>query len=960
MAGLTIKISADTQSAVTQFKELAGSSDAMAAAIEKANAKFASADIQKFTDKQKLAQAALTATRGETGAVEASIGAYQRKIEALVKQGLSPESEQVKTLVSEMETLRARKDAAAAASEAQAQREAELAAKFEEAAKAAEQEADIAARSLDAKSGLEKENIRLAAEQDRVRESIKKLVASGMDPESAEVKNLEAEYKGLTREIETNTKARETQENAAKGAATALAAIAAAAAAAIGYSVTQAAKVEDMTAAYTTLLGSQEKAAELVKRINKEAATTPFEIESISGSMNKLLPLFKGNSDAAVKTFRMIGDTAGGNAQKLDTLTDAYAKVQMKGKASMSELNRISNAGVPIFDVLSETLGVTTEGLFEMSKEGDITAEHLTAAFQKMTSEGGTFFNGMENSSDTFNMRLLGIKENAGILAAQIGEKFLPVLKDVAGAVYDAVSEFSEWIGEGDNLDRMLEGVGYALAGVTAGLAAFLAVSKGAAVLQGLAAAFKGLTGAMAANPIGAIAVVITAVLIPALIALYKNWDTVVTYIAQGTARIEWFFKSAGSVLKEAFIVSVNAVKGAFWSLTDLLQKNLLGAISKLLGALEKIPLVGKAFEGASKAVAEFSKGVTDLSAAHQKEADAAIKAAKAEQDAAQKTYNEKVALIDRESQAKRDALKKIEKEAEIAAAESVAVEEAAAQQKKNIAQNVAAAEAATLAERLEKMGQTEAQSNQERLGQFSKYLADRVNAQFIADEADLEQQIAQTELKKEFLNRQFAEIQASDKFSRDEKLLAEQALAAQLRQIDEETAANVKKLNAEKLDAAKTLYSGMKDLIIAGLGESRAAAIAERVIAAAESAINTALAATKALASGVPPWNYAAAAGVVAAGVAQQMKINSTPIPSAETGGRFMVPETFTGVDSGLMRVNRGEAVDITPRGGGAGDAPQRIVINIDGRTFIDFMNDNLRGGAVYETSPAWNMGAV
>jgi hypothetical protein len=152
------------------------------------------------------------------------------------------------------------------------------------------------------------------------------------------------------------------------------------------------------------------------------------------------------------------------------------------------------------------------------------------------------------------------------------------------------------------------------------------------------------------------------------------------------------------------------------------------------------------------------------------------------------------------------------------------------------------------------------------------------------------------------------------------------------------------------------TLYSGMRDLLIAGLGETREAAIAERVIASAEAAINTALAATKALTSGTPPWNIAAAAGVVAAGVAQQMKIHSTPIPSAETGGRFVVPETFTGVDSAVMRVNRGEEAEITPRSAIA-DGGGRTVIYLDGDPIVDFMNRKLRSGDVYEVSPAWSM---
>jgi tape measure domain-containing protein len=1194
----------------------------MAAAVEKANARFASADIQKFTDKQKLAQAALTATRGETGAVEASIGAYQRKIESLVKQGLSPESEQVRTLIAEMETLRARKDAAAAASEAQAQREAELAAKFEEAAKAAEQEADIAVKSLDAKSGLEKENIRLAAEQDRVRESIKSLIASGMDPENAEVKNLEAEYKGLTREIETNTKAQEMQENAAKGAATALAAIAAATAAAIGYSVTQAAKVEDMAAAYTTLLGSQEKAAALVKRINKEAATTPFEIAAISGSMNKLLPLFKGNSDAAVKTFRMIGDTAGGNAQKLDTLTDAYAKVQMKGKASMSELNRISNAGVPIFDVLSATLGVTTEGLFEMSKAGDITADHLTAAFQKMTSEGGTFFNGMENSSDTFNMRLLGIKENAAIAAAQIGEKFLPALKDVAGAVYDAVSEFSAWIGEGDNLDRMLEGVGYALSSVTGGMAAFIAVTKRAEIVNAMAAAVNGLNKALSGNVIGIAAGVVAAVAVPAFIALAKHLDeseNKVRTLNGELGRQKTAYSEAAAVLgglddkklidadttdkliklypeltgeitaykdtvesatktlerlrKEKQKETIDAMVAAYQKETEAVAKytrevakaeeqvratsgrdtaiNYLQSMqTELEKAAERAKDSGKAIaaayrgigqelisisaygnvftrplqtlvdeageagdEGGKKAggnmaaaiaktlaqklknikltpeqnyaqmLADFESYLNSMADMENLSGSARV-AAVEEQEALirnslELTAEEKKALIEASAKTQAEALEKEAADLAKLAEESRKADEAESARQKKLRDEFVRLEAskiAAAANRYKTITETAQESydrqvaeleraaaeemdnllnwldglndmyaegdekrvqgaeavsklikeleentakaieglNQERIDKEAKANAETLSRwerleeaktkasgdafKYMEALADQAQMIADTfvgsagsifnsisQIVDGFLNQQQEALTASRTEAEAairgqyEWLLAEEQYSAEELQALLDSA-NAKRLAGEQLaaDERKAVEYNMNKDIAASEAEfavkqaeldkkkkeeAKKAAIYNRALAIAQVPIDTARAVLKAVADFGPPPSPLGIAGIAAAGAvgaAQMAALMATPIPSAETGGRFTVPETFTGVDSGLVRVNQGERLEVTPRGGGSGGAPQRIVINIDGRTFIDFINDNLRGGAVYETSPAWNMGGA
>jgi hypothetical protein len=293
------------------------------------------------------------------------------------------------------------------------------------------------------------------------------------------------------------------------------------------------------------------------------------------------------------------------------------------------------------------------------------------------------------------------------------------------------------------------------------------------------------------------------------------------------------------------------------------------------------------------------------------------------------------------------------EKKAADEAAAAIIETETETAEKRNA---IAAEEASALVKKLEGMGQTEAQYQQEAIGRFAKYFEDRASAQFAADETEIEKLIEQMELKKEFLNQQLAEIQESQNFSDEEKLLAAKAVADQIEKIDKEAAARQDELNAEKLYSMKTLYSGMKDLIIEGLGNTREAAIASRVIASAEAAVNTALAATKALTSGTPPWNIAAAAGVVAAGVAQQMKIHSTPIPSAETGGRFVVPETFTGVDGALMRVNRGEEVNVSPRGGEA-DGGGRTIIYLDGQPIIDFMNRKLRTGEVYEVSPAWSM---
>jgi hypothetical protein len=127
----------------------------------------------------------------------------------------------------------------------------------------------------------------------------------------------------------------------------------------------------------------------------------------------------------------------------------------------------------------------------------------------------------------------------------------------------------------------------------------------------------------------------------------------------------------------------------------------------------------------------------------------------------------------------------------------------------------------------------------------------------------------------------------------------------------------------------------------------NRGAAIAGKVLASAEAMINTLVAFTEALASGPPPWNFIQAGAVMASGIAAQIKILSTPIPSAETGGRFIVPHSV-GSDGSLMRVNSDEEVEVTPRGMTGYNKAQNIIVQIEKQTIFDVMNEGIRSGDV------------
>jgi tape measure domain-containing protein len=527
MAEASLKIQADFLSAIEQFNKLAAASEQMAQKIQDAKKKFGGTYIDDFINKQKLAEAAMLATKGESVALSNSIKAYQKEIKQLINSGLSPGSAEIQHLQTELNGLITEQNNASIASRqaAIASKEAADAARVhaEEEKAAADAIAAATVKILDAKNDEEKKLIQLQVERDTTKDKIRDLIKQGYTPEGKEVKALEQHYKSLTEELKAQERQRAMLESSVKGAIGAFAAITGAIAGVIGVSLKSAAATEDMVAQFQPLTGSVENATDLVNQLNQVAIDTPFELDTIADSVKALLPAFQGNTQGAVKAFKMLGDTAQGNGQKLESITRAYTKAMLKGKTSMEELNMIADAGVPIYTEMAASMGITVEELTKMSSKGELTAEDLSGAFQRMTSEGGVFFEGMIISSKTFSSLLLGIQENIGLAAGVLGDKFLPKAKEMAEQATEIIKSFTDWISTGDNLEDTLYGIGYVVSGVTAGLTAFLLVAKGHAVITMLNNAFTGLTAAMAANPIGAAAVVITTVAIPAFIALNRH-----------------------------------------------------------------------------------------------------------------------------------------------------------------------------------------------------------------------------------------------------------------------------------------------------------------------------------------------------------------------------------------------------------------------------------------------------
>lgn len=206
-------------------------------------------------------------------------------------------------------------------------------------------------------------------------------------------------------------------------------------------------KIEDAEASFTPLLGGAEKARQLVEALNKTAATTPFEFSNLADTANQLLPVMNGNIENTIKSIRMLGDTSGGNAEKLKSITAGYTKAMLKGKVDLESLNMIGEAGVPIFQELAKTMNTKVgDKFFDMISDGKIKTKDLTKTFENMTAKGGIFYGGMEIASKTLSGVWSSLKDDISMAAAEMGSILAPTIKTLITDSSGIAQKTREWI----------------------------------------------------------------------------------------------------------------------------------------------------------------------------------------------------------------------------------------------------------------------------------------------------------------------------------------------------------------------------------------------------------------------------------------------------------------------------------------------------------------------------------
>jgi tape measure domain-containing protein len=187
---------------------------------------------------------------------------------------------------------------------------------------------------------------------------------------------------------------------------------------------------------FEVLLGNADKATKLLDEIREFGASTPLEFTGLVKNAQLLLN-FGIEADKVLPILKNLGDISGGNAQKLDSLTLAFAQSMSAGRLMGQDLLQMINAGFNPLQVIAEKTGKSIGELKKQMEEGAISSQMVADAFEAAASEGGRFHGMMERQAESYEGMKSNLSDAATIMLKSWGDELLPTVKSVVGNLTD-------------------------------------------------------------------------------------------------------------------------------------------------------------------------------------------------------------------------------------------------------------------------------------------------------------------------------------------------------------------------------------------------------------------------------------------------------------------------------------------------------------------------------------------
>jgi len=213
----------------------------------------------------------------------------------------------------------------------------------------------------------------------------------------------------------------------------------------VGMGVKIAGEFEQARLGLQTLLGSKEAAEEMFKGIKEDAATSSFDVESMLKVNRALVSTGLGAEKARADAMNLANAVAavGGTNDHLQRMAINLQQIRNIGKANGLDIKQFGYAGINIYKLLEETMGLNVDQLQKM----DITYEQITAALEHAAAAGGMYHGALKLQAESILGMLEQVYDRIKYAGAAIGDAVMPVVRPAMEMLikfFESLAAFAE------------------------------------------------------------------------------------------------------------------------------------------------------------------------------------------------------------------------------------------------------------------------------------------------------------------------------------------------------------------------------------------------------------------------------------------------------------------------------------------------------------------------------------
>lgn len=203
-------------------------------------------------------------------------------------------------------------------------------------------------------------------------------------------------------------------------------------------------EMQQLQVAFETMLGSAQKASDLMEQLVHTAAVTPFGLEDVSNGARQLLA-YGTEAEKVNATLIKLGDIAAGLSMPLNDLVYLYGTTMTQGRLYTQDLNQFTGRGIPMIQELAKQFGVAESKVKELVEAGKVGFPEVEKVIDSLTGEGSKFGGLMEEQSKTITGQIANIEDAIDMMFNNLGQQSEGVINGVLEQVSYIVEHYEQF-----------------------------------------------------------------------------------------------------------------------------------------------------------------------------------------------------------------------------------------------------------------------------------------------------------------------------------------------------------------------------------------------------------------------------------------------------------------------------------------------------------------------------------